>query len=182
MQFDHLKRREFITLLGGAVAAWPLAARAQRPGRTIGYLGTTKGFFIVGRNDETQAFVVQSHRNLRLRSCKSDQLPTRRHSCEVTCARRWQGLRGSPGQCPALISPCPPVGERALATIASSFTPPCALGVSTARGGDDVQAAPSSVRPGKAPPSDTASRSSNADLTCGRKSRVHLRDATSLNS
>jgi len=50
----HIRRRDFITLLGGAAAAWPLAARAQESEkvRRIGVLLPAGA-----DNSEFQAFV-----------------------------------------------------------------------------------------------------------------------------
>src|SRR6266852_8803667 len=58
MQSDRLRRREFVTLLGGA-GAWPLAASAQQPGKppTVGFVGADASVF----RPWTAAFVARLH-------------------------------------------------------------------------------------------------------------------------
>ena len=78
-----MKRREFITLLGGAAVVWPLAARAQEPVLpVIGYLGATTAVDSVYRvsafRDGLKAGFIDGHNvaiDLRWAEDKLDRLP-----------------------------------------------------------------------------------------------------------
>jgi putative tryptophan/tyrosine transport system substrate-binding protein len=60
MPTPQIERREFIALLGGVVAGWPVAARAQQPKRlpTIGFLGTSTP---AGWTQWSAAFIQRLH-------------------------------------------------------------------------------------------------------------------------
>ena len=84
-----MRRREFITLLGGATVAWPLAARAQQP--SVPVIG-----FMSARSPEDSVSVLQAfHKGLREEGGFAD-------GENVKVEYRW--ARGDYGLLPALAS------------------------------------------------------------------------------
>src|SRR5262245_35619659 len=92
MHFHLWKRREFITLLGGAAAAWPLVARGQQQAARIRRIGVR--MYSSAEDAEGQARLAaftqaleqsgwSNGRNLRIETRWATAADIRRHATEL---------------------------------------------------------------------------------------------------
>jgi putative tryptophan/tyrosine transport system substrate-binding protein len=109
----NVRRREFITLLGGATAAWPLAARAQQPELPV--VGVIDG----GSADASARWVIRFRKGLNETGYVEGK--------NVTVEYHW--LEGQYDHLPALMAD---LVRRRVAVIATPASPPAALAAKAA--------------------------------------------------
>jgi putative ABC transport system substrate-binding protein len=139
MQLNQLKRRAFFTLLGGAAAAWPLAARAQQAATVIGYLSARSP-------DDTWHLVEAFRRGLREAGFVEGQNATIEYRWALGEQERLAGLASDLVRKPVSVLVTTGGEGAALAAKAATSTIPIAFVI----GGDPVKlglAASYSIQP-----------------------------------